>query len=121
MIYLLYSFSFHETNRLAFIAVKAFHLFSFQLFHGILQLIFTKETRRLGVQMFAIFGAMLRLAALWAAVVAETANDCLAEDAAADAANYMLEHKALKVDKKDLQMEQRFSWFILIYGRTIGD
>ena len=71
--------------------------------------------------MFAIFGAMLRLAALWAAVVAETANDCLAEDAAADAANYMLEHKALKVDKKDLQMEQRFSWFILIYGRTIGD
>jgi hypothetical protein len=33
----------------------------------------------------------------------------------------MLEHKALKVDKKDLQMEQRFSWFILIYGRTIGD
>ena len=53
---------------------------------------------------------MLRLAALWAAaVVAETANDCLAEDAAADAANYMLEHKALKVDKKDLQMEQRFS------------
>ncbi|CAL1161523.1 unnamed protein product [Cladocopium goreaui] len=64
-------------------------------------LIFTKETRRLGVQMFAIFGAMLRLAALWAAVVAETANDCLAEDAAADAANYMLEHKALKVDKKD--------------------
>ena len=83
-----------KTNRLAFIAVKAFHLFSFQLFHGILQLIFTKETRRLGVQMFAIFGAMLRLAALWAAVVAETANDCLAEDAAADAANYMLEHKA---------------------------
>jgi hypothetical protein len=80
------------------------------LFHGILQLIFTKETRCLGVQIFAIFGAMLRLVALWAAaVVAETANDCLAEDAAADAANYMLEHKALKVDKKDLQMEQRFS------------
>ena len=75
-----------------------------------MQLIFTKETRHLGVQIFAIFGAMLRLAALWAAaVVAETANDCLAEDAAADAANYMLEHKALKVDKKDLQMGKRFS------------
>ena len=63
---------------------------------------------------------MLRCLALWAAAaVAETANDCLAEDAAADAANYMLEHKALKVDKKDLQMmethmkKSRSSWFMV--------